>query len=321
MYLKDEKTLLNIVGLYKKYEDYYANYDLNLTLYEGEILGLLGPNGAGKTTLVRQISGILKPSAGKIIIDGYNIADYPEIIPKTICSMGQLIYTHRNLTVYEHIYYTGILRGLNAKSANEQSIYLLERFNILNLKNRIIDTLSGGEIRIISFIATIIGFRRLIILDEPTNDMDPEHRNTLWELLKEIKNETQSSILLVTHNVAEAESLVDRVAIIQKGQITHLGTPKELISKASNTCRIVFSVYHDIVIPQYLIENLGAARVDSTTYQIVVAREILKERIKEILTSNINPHIRDIQILLPSLADAYLYSVSEKYDNGEEGLV
>lgn len=70
MYLNDEKTLLKIVGLYKKYDDYYANYDLNLSLLEGEILGLLGPNGAGKTTLVRQISGILKPLAGEIIIDG-----------------------------------------------------------------------------------------------------------------------------------------------------------------------------------------------------------------------------------------------------------
>lgn len=311
---------LKVVHLFKKYGDFYANHDVNLSLYRGEILGLLGPNGAGKTTLVRQISGILRPTEGAIYLDGENVFQQSDYISQTLCSMGQLVYIQRNLTAYEHVYYTGVLRGLRPYSAKEQALYFFDRFKLSYLKNRILDTLSGGEIRIVSFIATVIGFRPLMILDEPTNDIDPEHRNILWKILKEIRDEISASILLVTHNVDEAEAVVDRVAILQKGEITHVGTPHELISKSSNKVRIVFTVYHDAEMHESCIKELDAIKKDNDTYELIVSKDFATKKMKQILNGSIGPYVREIQILLPSLSDAYLSSVGEKHEAERKGI-
>lgn len=147
--------VLKVENLFKKYENLnrYANNDINLEIFQGEIFGLLGKNGAGKTTLVRQICGLLLPTKGKIYIDNIDIINNSSEIPYHLAYLSQSLYPHRALKVKEFIVYTGMYRGLSKEKAIKQMENLIKYFKIEDLKDRIMYNLSCGEITIIEFIA------------------------------------------------------------------------------------------------------------------------------------------------------------------------
>lgn len=232
------ETVLDIRNLEKRYRNgTLANAGISLQLVAGGIFGLLGPNGAGKTTLVRQVLGMLKPTAGSITLDGIDIVADPGHARRNIGFLPQGQFDLQSLRVHEVIEYNARLRGVEPSKARARANELIDRLELGPFRTTSLHAASGGVRRLAGFAAAISAPARLLVLDEPTNDVDPIRRQQLWNLIGEL-GEEGATVLLVTHNLAEAERFIDRLAIIDGGRIVREGTPAALRSLVTDRLRI-----------------------------------------------------------------------------------
>lgn len=289
----------------------YANKDIDISINTGEIKGLFGPNGAGKTTFVRQVCGLLKPDSGYIEIDGVDISKHKNYIPSKVSYLGQIAYTHRALKVIEFIQFTGVYRGIDAKESKRQALKLLEYFGMIYLQDKLIGSISGGETRLVAFMAAIIGYNPFVVLDEPTNDVDPEKRILLWQLVKKLKEERGISFLLVTHNIQEASNVVDDVAIMYGGQIIKQGRPYELAEALKIGTKVDFVVPYHTKIDDELISRLKIIKIDDEHLRINVSKDKVNTILNELYSSSLGSLISSIKILPPSLEDIYMMNIKE----------
>ncbi len=229
---------LEVHDLVKRYRNgTLANDHLTLTLEPGEVYGLLGPNGAGKTTLVRQVLGLLRPTSGRILVHGHDAVADPGHARRSIGFLPQAQFTMESLHVDEFIYGIARLRGLDRAAATRRTENLLARLELTEFRHTHMMAASGGIRRMAGFAAAIVGGGRLLVLDEPTNDVDPVRRQVLWDLIDELGRDG-TTVLLVTHNLAEAERVIDRFAIIDQGRILREGTPSALRSVVTDRLRL-----------------------------------------------------------------------------------
>ncbi|MGG4394065.1 ABC transporter ATP-binding protein [Paenibacillus thiaminolyticus] len=237
--------LLNVQNLTKvffgkKSSKTVANANLSFSVQEGEIYGLLGHNGAGKTTLVNQIIGLMKPTSGEISLLGRSVIEDPSFA-RSMCSVqpqSQLPLGY--LTPVQAVSIMGKMRSGDKQEVNKRMNMLFEALDIGEWVNKEGVHLSGGVRRLVAFCMAVVVPGKLVILDEPTNDVDPIRRRYLWELIRKL-TEDGTSVILVTHNVIEAEKAVDRVAILNKGKFLAEGTPAEVKSSVSNLIRVEVS--------------------------------------------------------------------------------
>jgi ABC-2 type transport system ATP-binding protein len=252
-------AILDIRSLSKVYADgVRVNDDISLRVNGGEVLGLLGHNGAGKTTLVRQVVGLSQPTRGSIWVAGVDVVAQPRAAQR-LCSMQpQATVPTSGLTPRNAIQLIGRIRGLSAADAAVRTTRLTERLQIDDWSDRSSymgdDKLTGGVRRLISFCMTVVAPGPLIVLDEPTNDVDPVRRRLLWEEVRRLASQGHA-IVLVTHNVTEAERSVDRVAIMSHGRLVAEGTPASLSMGIRGQLRVnVIWATTDIpALPDYLI--------------------------------------------------------------------
>lgn len=213
-----------------------ANDDVTFHIREGEVFGLLGQNGAGKTTLVNQVLGLTTTDAGEIRLLGRPIAHSPAWV-RTICSVQPQAQVPLGfLSPKQAVTLMGKMRA--GKSFDPEKVDAL--FAALKMEewaNKPCETLSGGAQRLTSFCMAVIHPSELVILDEPTNDVDPVRRRLLWDVIRNLTNDG-TSVILVTHNVLEAERAVDRVAIMHEGKFVIQGTPAEIKRSVSNQLRM-----------------------------------------------------------------------------------
>lgn len=229
---------LEVRDLVKRYgSGTLANDNLSLKLEAGEVYGLLGPNGAGKTTLVRQVLGLLRPTSGSIHVDGHDVVADPGYARRSIGFLPQAQFTMDSLHVDEFISGIARLRGLDRAAAQRRTENLLERLELAEFRHTQMMAASGGIRRMAGFAAAIVGGGRLLVLDEPTNDVDPVRRQLLWNIIDELGRDG-ATVLLVTHNLAEAERVIDRFAIIDEGRILREGTPGALRSVVTDRLRL-----------------------------------------------------------------------------------
>ncbi len=229
---------LEVENLVKRYRNgTLANDHLTLTLEAGEVYGLLGPNGAGKTTLVRQVLGLLRPTSGTIRVQGHDVVADPGYARRTIGFLPQAQFTMDSLHIDEFIRGIARLRGLDRDTAARRTESLLERLELVEYRHTAMMAASGGIRRMAGFAAAIVGGGRLLVLDEPTNDVDPVRRQLLWDIIDEVGRDG-ATVLLVTHNLAEAERVIDRFAIIDRGRILREGTPAALRSVVTDRLRL-----------------------------------------------------------------------------------
>jgi ABC-2 type transport system ATP-binding protein len=225
---RQKMSLLEIEKVVKEYRnDIRANDEVSLTVEEGEVFGLLGPNGAGKTTLVKQVNGLLTPTSGRIAIQGVDIITNPDFARKASSFQPQTQVPVNGLTPTQAIDLIGRLRKGEPKQVRERTQKLIEELELNEWANARGEALSGGVRRLVAFCMAAVVPGRLIILDEPTNDVDPLRRRLLWGLVRELADQG-AAVLLVTHNVLEAERTVDRLAIIDHGRMIGQGTPASM---------------------------------------------------------------------------------------------
>jgi ABC-2 type transport system ATP-binding protein len=206
-----------------------ANDDISLHVEPGEVYGLLGPNGAGKSTLVKQVIGLLKPTSGRITLGPFDLVEDPDAARQLCSYLPQAQMPIDSFKVKEAIALTGMIRGGDSVSVGKRADELIDALDIGEWRNTLGTQLSGGVKRLVGFSMVTVWPGRVVILDEPTNDVDPLRRRLLWEQVRRLAG-WGCAVFLVTHNVMEAEKSVDRLAIIDDGRLVAEGTPSSLKS-------------------------------------------------------------------------------------------
>jgi ABC-2 type transport system ATP-binding protein len=214
-----------------------ANDGLSLHIRPGEVYGLLGPNGAGKTTLVKQIIGLLKPDSGSIRLGPYDLVADPDAARQLCSYLPQAQMPINSFRSSEAIEITGMIRGADSATVKRRCNELIEALDLDEWRNTYGARLSGGVRRLVGFVMATARPGRIVILDEPTNDVDPRRRRLLWEQVRHL-GEQGTAVLLVTHNVIEAEKAVDRLAIIDEGRLLAEGTPSSMKSADRGRLRL-----------------------------------------------------------------------------------
>ena len=225
--LKNENLFLNIKNVTRKYDDLIAVNNFNGELFKNEIFCLLGHNGAGKTTLIKMISGAEDPDSGDIFLNNISVVTNKKYLFQNIglCQQDDIFFDY--LTVYEHLKYMMEIKGI--KSDLQQINTLITKIGLIQKKDAICKTLSGGEKRKLCIALALIGNSELVLLDEPTSGMDIVSKRALWDFLREFKN--NKIIILTTHSLDEAEYLGDRIGIMTNGSYICSGTSSFLKSK------------------------------------------------------------------------------------------
>ena len=230
--------MLQIQKLSKQFKKIKAVDSISLNVKKGDVYGFLGPNGAGKTTSIRMIMGIIKPDAGTITLNDYDI----NAIGRQ--NLGYLpedrgLYQKQNLS--EILHYFGLLKGLKKKEANAKADFWLERFNLEDQKMRKVEELSKGNQQKIQFIIALLHDPQLIILDEPFTGLDPINQILLKDIIKEKQNEGKT-IIFSTHQMEQVERLCNNICLINKGKIILEGALNNIReSHSSNAIEVRFS--------------------------------------------------------------------------------
>jgi ABC-2 type transport system ATP-binding protein len=220
--------LLEIENLTKVYRSgVKANDGIDLSIGSGQVFGLLGHNGAGKTTLVNQVVGLLKLTSGAIRIDGRDMIANPGLARRLCSFQAQAQVPIDGLAPRQAIDLLGRLRGGSRADVARRRERLVDSLELGEWLDVDAARLSGGVKRLVAFAMAAVTPGRLVMLDEPTNDVDPVRRRLLWREVRRLADEG-SALLLVTHNVIEAERSVDRLAILDEGRVIAAGTPAEL---------------------------------------------------------------------------------------------
>ncbi|MHB1986403.1 MAG: ATP-binding cassette domain-containing protein [Acidimicrobiales bacterium] len=207
--------------------DFKAVDALNLDVRAGEIFGLLGPNGAGKTTTAGMLTTRVIPTSGSAYVGGIDVVAQPALAKQLIGVVSQQNTLDRQLTVWENLYYHGLLFGIAKKESKKTADDLLERFHLAKWARASVYALSGGMAQRLMVARAIFHRPAVLSMDEPTAGLDPQSRLALWEILGELNADGQT-ILLTTHYMEEADQLCDRVAIMDHGRILALDTPEQL---------------------------------------------------------------------------------------------
>jgi ABC-2 type transport system ATP-binding protein len=207
--------------------DFAAVDRLDLTVHPGEIFGLLGPNGAGKTTTAGMLTTRVVPTSGEAHVGGIDVIAHPARAKQLIGVVSQQNTLDRSLTVWENLYFHGLLFGVPRRQARHVADELLEQFVLSKWAKASVHALSGGMAQRLMVARAILHRPAVLFMDEPTAGLDPQSRLALWEILGNLNQQGQT-IMLTTHYMEEADQLCDRVAIMDHGKILALDTPAAL---------------------------------------------------------------------------------------------
>ncbi len=220
--------MIEIRNLTRKFGDFTAVDSLNLTIQTGEFFALLGPNGAGKTTTISMLSTLLLPTSGEILIDGQPLSRSRSDIKRKVSVITQEYSMRQDMTLDEVMEYQGRLYFMSRKEIKEKTEELLEFCDLIKFRKRTVRKLSGGMKRKLMVCRALLTSPEILLLDEPTAGMDALSRRQMWNLLSRL-NEQNLTILLTTHYIEEAQSLCDRVALMNSGRLESIDTPHALI--------------------------------------------------------------------------------------------
>lgn len=288
-----------------------ANDKISFHIYKGEIIGLLGPNGAGKSTLIKQIVAHLAPTDGEIRYKGLNVLKQAKTIAKEVSFYSQEPYTLTTLKVIEALVFTGRLRGLSKQEATIEAETLIKQLDIQEVKEKLIKNISGGQKRLVGIGTALIGSCPVLILDEPTNELDPKKRKIVWELLKE-RNNQGTTIVLVTHNILEAEQVVDRVAVINHGKLLAVDAVSKLKERVDQRLKLDLTLKNSNSLKvMNQVRDLGIVKeLTGRKVQVLIRREVLNQLFQ--FLEDGQKEIDEFSLIPPSLEDVYFHIDQDK---------
>ena len=230
MQREGEQVAIAIEGLTKDYGGVRAVDGLTLTIPEGEVFGLLGPNGSGKTTTINCLTGLLKPTAGRVAVEGYDVQSRGREAREVMGVSPQETAVYPYLTGRENVELFGQLYAVPKDKLRGRVDYAIEKVGLMDDAGRRVGRYSGGMKRRVSIAMALVTDPKVVLLDEPTVGMDPQSRRAIWDFVMELKDKGKA-VLLTTHYMEEAEEICDRVGVIDHGKLIELGAPSSLKTK------------------------------------------------------------------------------------------
>ena len=306
---------ITINNLSKVYDNgFTALKDINLGIKKGEIFAMLGPNGAGKTTLINIICGIVKPSAGNVSVDNFDIIkDYRETRSR-IGLVPQELTLEQFETVFNNVSYS---RGLYGQKPDPQHIKkILKQLSLWDKKDLILRQLSGGMKRRVLIAKALSHEPQILFLDEPTAGVDVELRKEMWKLVESLR-ETGVTIILTTHYIEEAEAIADRVGVINQGEIIIVEHKNELLKKMGNKTLIVELQNEIIQVPKSLEKynlKIGDNKMSlNYTYDLREKQTGITNLLQDIKDSGLR--LRDLKTEQSNLEKIFVTLVRENNEN------
>jgi len=304
------RPMVHIENIVHEYGSRLALNGITLDIRESEIFGLLGPNGSGKTTLFRILTTLMLPTSGTALIAGADPVRQPSAVRRNIGVVYQAKSVDVKLTVRENLRHQGHLYGLWGKSLERRINLLLQRVQLRDRENELVETLSGGMQRRVEVAKGLLHEPRVLLLDEPTTGLDPGARRDLWQYLAELRDQDAVTVIATTHLMEEAEHC-DRLAILSHGSIVALGTPDDLRSE----------------IGADIVELEAAADPEILAHRIeqrfAVATRVLNHRIRfeqpdahrfiPPLMEQFPGEIRAVSVSKPSLDDVFIRRTGHRF--------
>lgn len=257
------QTAVEMKELTKRYEDKVVVDAVSLEIQKGECFGLLGPNGAGKSTTMKMMYCSALVTSGELYVLGLNVKKNYREIKNRIGVVPQEDGLDPDFNVLENLLVYANYHNIPHTEAGDRAQALMRLMKLEEYQERAVDTLSGGMRRRLAIARGLINNPELLILDEPTTGLDPQARIWLWDFFKQLKTE-KATILLTTHYMEEAETICDRVAIMDNGKILTVGTPKDLIAEHIGKEVVEFETN-----PVDLNYYLGRLREAGYSYQVI----------------------------------------------------
>ncbi|MEM2009211.1 MAG: ATP-binding cassette domain-containing protein [Thermosphaera sp.] len=313
--------IIIVENLVKRFKDVVAVNNVSFNVRKGEIFGLLGPNGAGKTTTIHIIATLLKPTSGRVFVAGVDVSENPQSVRKKIGIVFQDPSLDNQLTAYDNMYIHGKLYGIQEPELKRKINELLDLVELAEFKNKQVRYFSGGMRRRLEIARSLLHEPELLILDEPTIGLDPQSRNKVWEYLRKIMKEYNTTILMTTHYMDEAEELASRIAIMDRGKIVAMGSSEELKSMLGRDM-VLLRLSGDA---KELCEKLNFAKdckltVDGRMELLVENASKIIPEIFDLANAN-GVKILEINYRRPTLNDVFLHLTGrELRDHLEENL-
>ena len=304
-----------IKNLSKIYDNgFNALRDINLEIQKGEIFAMLGPNGAGKTTLISIICGIVKPTSGTVLVEGFNIIDDYRETRSKIGLVPQELTLEQFETVFNNVSYS---RGLYGKKPDPLHIEkVLKQLSLWDKKDLILRQLSGGMKRRVLIAKALSHEPQILFLDEPTAGVDVELRQEMWKVVKSLR-ETGVTIILTTHYIEEAEAIADRVGVINQGEIIIVEQKKELLKKMGQK-KLIVELQHELdLVPQTLKKYnliIGSNKMSlNYTYNLKEKQTGITNLLQDIKDSGLK--LRDLKTEQSNLENIFVSLVRENNEN------
>ncbi len=275
--------------LTKKYGDFVAVDHLNLTVRKGEVFGLLGPNGAGKTTTILMILGLTEPTSGSIRVLGFDPTRQPLTVKAHVGYLPDQVGFYDELTAYENLIYIAKLNGLSREEADRRIQTALEKVNLVEMRDKPVATFSRGMRQRLGVAEVLIKQPQIIIMDEPTQGLDPEGAREFLDIIRNLRSEG-ITILLSSHLLHQVQAVCDRVGLFHRGKMMLVGTVDELGRKVLGKA---FRIYLDTpnITPAALdaLKQIpGAVNVrllNATTVEIEATSDIRHEAAKALIAA------------------------------------
>lgn len=310
---------IEVKNLSKRFNDKLVLDNISFNIEEGEIFGLLGPNGAGKSTLINLIIGLLKADHGDVIVGGHSVGKEPVKVREQIGVVPQEIALFESLNARENLEYWGGLYGLRGAKLRER---IDEAISIAGLENNIkkkVKTYSGGMKRRLNVVAAMMHHPEILIMDEPTVGVDPQSRNHIFQVVKEMNKNFKTTILYTTHYMEEVEHLCNNIFILDIGKEVAFGTKEQLkrmvqddkvfrINGSGDLNTLMFNLKKNIKIKGIEKEGDGLKVITSGSFS-------LNEVLSEIQSSGIQ--VKNLGIDEPSLEEVFLTLTGKKLRDEE----
>ncbi len=314
------ENIIEVKNLVKEFSgNVRAVDDVTFSVKEGEFFGFLGPNGAGKTTTMRIMATLSMPSSGKVLINGFDSMKNPNGVRRSIGYAMQSVGLDDLASAWENLLLMGRLYGLSKEEAQKRADELLTSFQLKKVANRYVANYSGGMRRRLDVAVALMHKPKVLFLDEPTEGLDPAGRRVIWKYLNDL-NKEGVTIFLTTHYMEEADILVKRLAIINKGKIVAEGVPEELKGG-------IGASYIDLELDQFLKEKaekflcqkftdiICAPTSEGLEIKTKNAQKSLADIINNLKQSKIE--IKGFNLRSPSLEDVFLNFAGERFEDEE----
>ena len=239
------ENLISVKGLHKRFGRLVAVNGIDLEVKRGEVLGFLGPNGAGKSTTMKMITGFLAPTAGDISVCGHNVLTHPILAKSKIGYLPEGAPAYGEMTPAGFLDFIADIRGLSGARKRERISYAIEQINLEGVVNQPIETLSKGFKRRVGLAQAILHDPEVLILDEPTDGLDPNQKHEVRSLIENLSAE--KAIVISTHILEEVDAVCSTAVIIAKGKVLFSGTPTQLAARSIYHNAVNISVSNEVV--------------------------------------------------------------------------